>query len=552
MSQIQDYKEYKKYQPEYASWKQERDLNMAKKVEYLKSNPVAKDEFNKDIERAKIALNAVNVMDEYSQSKAEEMEQVTEATVSLVSYPISYLCMGLGLLVGYFTKGANKALIEVSKGNFRNLSKLIPAFMAMIVPLGIFSMFTQSWGAKKEVQASRQARQEAMDNDLASINQFAILTDEQEKEVQKIASTIKVDKKDAKKIIDRKSGLGIIDSFKTIFKKDDSEKYKANVKLNTSKLSEKEIEEAKKDKDLIQNIVEKIDIASQDYAENAELTVGTLTTVGSVGGGLSGLLVSFLTSKIKSLAKYSKVLGMGLAGILGFGSIIIGTKIQKQASRVGRFKVKNELLENPQQLVYVDEEKYKKTDVKEVKTEKKGYFKNLISLWNDNLAYNKYTKENNVANIQRRRALNQIELSDEQKIEAKNFQQNIFNMFNKLDEKSQTYSEAAEAVGSSLQAVIAYLGMLPGIMLSMFGITSATTKAGKLASFGGYIGSLILPILANILITKDQKNASRVANMLAIKELDDYRYFAHENSLKKESSESKTSPFDKFLNKKSI
>ena len=106
MSKISNYKEFKKHEPEYNGWKADRDLDAQKKVQYLKTNPIAKDEFEKDIQRAKVALNAVNIMDEYSQARAEDTEQVVQATSVGIMEAVSYASMGLAGLFVYLNKNA--------------------------------------------------------------------------------------------------------------------------------------------------------------------------------------------------------------------------------------------------------------------------------------------------------------------------------------------------------------------------------------------------------------------------------------------------------------
>lgn len=72
----QNYKKYKEYIPEYKQWSAQQDLQQAKREEYLKQHP---DKVNQeDIRRGQILLHAIDVMDEYSQSNAEDMEVATE------------------------------------------------------------------------------------------------------------------------------------------------------------------------------------------------------------------------------------------------------------------------------------------------------------------------------------------------------------------------------------------------------------------------------------------------------------------------------------------
>ena len=153
------------------------------------------------------------------------------------------------------------------------------------------------------------------------------------------------------------------------------------------KLTDKEIEEAKKDKQLIQNVVEKIDIASQDYAEDVELATGAITTAAFAGGFLSGFITNKILSKIPgSLQKHSKSISILVGVILALGSSIYCTKVQKQASRVGRFKVKQDFMNNPEKLLYVDDDKITDEDgTKYLNTNKKpGFFKFICQIFKEN------------------------------------------------------------------------------------------------------------------------------------------------------------------------
>ena len=71
------------------------------------------------------------------------------------------------------------------------------------------------------------------------------------------------------------------------------------------------------------------------------------------------------------------------------------------------------------------------------------------------------------------KAVEQLELSEEQLIKAKNLQKNVFKTFNKVDEMSQTYSESVEAMGqivmqgSSTLCSLAAMGVSYSMMAKM-------------------------------------------------------------------------------------
>ena len=80
MSAFGDYKSYKKYEPQYNNWKNERDKQDAKRLEYIKAHPEVRNK--EDIQRGKILLRAIDIMDEHSQKRAEDMEVATQTVIS--------------------------------------------------------------------------------------------------------------------------------------------------------------------------------------------------------------------------------------------------------------------------------------------------------------------------------------------------------------------------------------------------------------------------------------------------------------------------------------
>ena len=90
--------------------------------------------------------------------------------------------------------------------------------------------------------------------------------------------------------------LGFKDVFKNLKKlvKKDKEyekqraefdkKLKENEKHFNDSLSEKDIQKAKRDRQLLTKLVEKIDIASQDYAENVEMATN-FANIAAIGSG---------------------------------------------------------------------------------------------------------------------------------------------------------------------------------------------------------------------------------------------------------------------------
>ena len=543
MSMFGDYKAYKTYEPAYASWKNRRDIKEAKRLEYLKRhlNEISKE----DIQRGQTIIRAIDIMDEYSQKRAEDMEVATQSAMGLALEFLTLTGDGLGFFLGNL-KPVKQFLSKILKNQ---TNKKTPAFILSIIPtivggiLGTVASFPlQAWAAKAEVSASRKGRFEAMRKELNNPNGFAILTEEQIKEAKEKSKQIQLEEDKSKNQLKSKLKdiLGI-ESLKALA--GESKEYKQQKRafeaelLETQshlndKMSEKEIENAKKDQQLLTKLVEKIDIASQDYAENAELAADTATSVVLGASFLVDFAITKLMSacKVKSADKISaatKIAGL----LLSLGTAIIGAQVSKQASRVGRFKVKQELMKNPENFVYVDDEKIANIkDFELTQKKKEGIFSFLKNAYKNNKEFEKYKKTTAKDEKRFYKAVETLKLSDEQLKDAKVLQRNAFRTFNKVDENSQKYSENIEALGQAIMYPISLISSGIGMAIGLPIIARKTKNSvQQVQNFAKYMGIVLLSTVPTILInaynTKEQKKASRVADMLAINEMQDYRTF---------------------------
>lgn len=560
MEALTNYIDYRKNKPSYKSWKNAQDEKEAKRLAYIEKYGISEEQKQNDIKRAKAVLNAVDIMDEYSQSRAEETEMLTQPVISTIASISSSIGFGLGCLL-MLNKKTGKILDTISKQkNIEKNTLGMGVATAIGVILSMPAMFgAYVWGTKKEIEASRIGRHEAMNKDLASIKQFAVLNDEQETKRDEISKTIKIEEKDAKKAIAHVGGLrSLLNSIKNLVAKNkeyEKSKEEFNKKLQNDKakfdtveVSEKDLLEAKKDQQLIANVVEKIDIASQDYAENIELATSTISTLAIGSGGLLGFITNKIVKNINFKnpnIKKALPFGIGIAATCALS--LIGVKLQKDGSRVARFKVKQDFLNNPEKLYYVDDEKAKNEDGSKHKSTQKvlNIFKFIPQALKDHKEYKQYIKENNIKEKQKRLAQEQIELTPEQEKRAKQLQNNVFKTFNAVDDKSQKYSESTELVGEAALSIVSlFASIIPiaTITKSLKNINSET-PIFKRAGISG-IATFIPIVLANVFITKEQKNASRVADMLALKELEDVRNYVDysDNNQTKE-----TIPQSKYL-----
>ena len=538
MSMFGDYKNYRALIPEYNNWKENRDKTEAKRIKYLKENPKAIN--GEDIQKSKTLLRAIDIMDEYSQKRAEDMEMATEVVTGEV---LEFALIG-GAALGFGVsriKAVNKFLTKIFKNNKNKeiMAAAIPSVIGGI--FGTIAVFPlEAWAAKAQVSASKKGRYEAMRKDLKNPNGFAMLTPEQIQEAKRRAEKMALEEEKKPLMKNLKESFSTVKEMTIGSKEYQQQRKLFEYELEEHKqhlneeLSPKDIENAKKDQQLLTNLIEKIDIASQDYAENAELaTQGVLIGATAFSG-----LFSMISAKISDKLKIKS--GNAIANILGFiaiiGSSIFATQIQKEASRVGRFKVKQELMQNPEQLIYVDDKNI--ANIKDIQIEQKekpGFFKFLQKLWKDNKEYQKYKKTSAKEEKRLYKAIETLNLSPEQLKDAKRLQRNTFMAFNEVDENSQKYSENIEALGQSLMYPLGLITGGIGVALGFkFLKRNAKSTLEQANNFIKYImtviGTSIVPsVLMNAYITKEQKKASRVADMMAINNLKDYRHFADYN-----------------------
>lgn len=569
---LNNYLEYKRNKPKYAEWQRKREENLARKEQYLKENPLTQKEKDLLLQKTDLILNAVDTMDEFSQTKAENTEIATMAITELTMAAAMGIGLGAGALFGK-SKGGRVKIENLIKKHpkLANFLPMMPSIAGAIISLPLVAPLV-IWATKNQVFASKIGRHDAVTTQLNSENQFAILNNKQIEELNKIAETIEIDKKEEKNNTPR----GLNEAKATIdnithenievqeYLQAQNEQFEKEKENFDKPLDEIETLKAKEQQQIITQVVEAADRASQDYAEDVEFGTNTLVASGALMGALAGFIakgITKLVSKIKhknigekaaKLAKTAKKARTGnkLPWITAFAGMItagiIATKLQKQASRVARFKVIQDFKNNPEKLAYVDEEKLKDIETPEIKKEEKkeNLFRFYARLFKENREYNKYLKVNGDKDKQLRLARNKIELNDKQRTDAKQLQQNVIKTFNRIDDKSQTYSESTEALGEIIQNYGSSFFTIGGTLLSMvLMIKNANKKtltgSSMFKSFIPMIISIIPSIALDAYVTKEQKNSSRIAHMMAINELQDYRHFANYNTTSVEDNKEK-------------
>ena len=157
---------------------------------------------------------------------------------------------------------------------------------------------------------------------------------------------------------------------------------------------------------------------------------------------------------------------------------------EKNASRIGRYQARKDLLAHPERLIAFSDEEMEKASHIKAEPQKKSFFQKLggsfsflFSYLKDKKEYKKYKQTTRAENEKLQKAFKEIETTEAQKTEAKNLQKNLFTAFDEIDEMSQRYSEDVEAGSEIFKEFVSILwGITTGAAIALLGISVAKGK----------------------------------------------------------------------------
>ncbi|MDD3420026.1 MAG: hypothetical protein PHE78_05435, partial [Candidatus Gastranaerophilales bacterium] len=392
----------------------------------------------------------------------------------------------------YFSDLINDEVLKNAKKTkgFGNKLIIIPALVA----LGIGAV-GQVAGTILQVRASKIARFQARE-ELKDTKNFVEYTDEQKAQAQQIAGQIEIPK-------EKKSGSirDIISLMKDYGKYQRNSKMMDNVHLYD--IQEQNPQKAYERQKVLNKAITHINNTAEEYSENMETAAGVVLGSAVLGGAAFGKISEFIVktfskkdgkkaieqviekqapeaiektkpSLLKNIGKALWQMAKLKPGIFGgvVGLLIatpLATKLQKNASRAGRYKAKRELEENPTSFVHVDDQKLATIDTKG-KVKKSGFLDVIksvpesIKLMRD---YGKYKKNVLTKRKAMQEALKQTNISQEQMANAEALKVRLYKSFDVIDDYSQNYSEKMEAATVITKSTISTL-MIFGAMLPAF------------------------------------------------------------------------------------
>ena len=552
MSTINTQKNFQTYMDEYAVWQDQNKLRDAKRQEFLRRNPDAIKDY--DVQRSRRLLKAVDIMDK---SISKNSNHVDTAFESAVDIGLGYAAIG-GTALGFlFSKlGFVKKFIDkITKNNPKSKNIISMAITAISGVVGIVAAFPiYKILTDIESKIHRKRKFETMEQELQDPKIFAVLDSNQKENYKNNVNNIEKTKNkfSPTKIIGNK-----LEYFKQItneaifYDKKQNEfrkKYEEDTSLYNKELTQKEIKDAKKDRELLTNLIKNLNRSAQSYKEKMERITDNLITMSFALGSLFTLGYERIA---KSLKLKSSALPAGIGVFLMIGSTFFATWAQKRASHVGRFKAKQDLMQNPEKLVYISSSKTNtiKDDELEInidnnkKVLKPRNIDFLKEFFQNNKEYKEWKKTETLSGKDISKALEDIELSDEQIKDGKRLQKNMFKTFYKVDSNTQKYSGKidimSETIKYPISLVLGTIGSVWG-MKHLANLRSAVNPKDIFKNTAKYIGTILLftipSLLANSYFAKAQKMGARVSDMMTMKELEDYRFFADYSRFTEEKS----------------
>ncbi len=532
------YTKYAEHIDEYNRWK--KDLKSVKTSDNTPSVSVSQNLLK---QKATTIAEPLLLLDNYQHEKAEDSEtffqtlniELMSVTGLLCSIPhtITKLIPFLNkyadrnniikYIVSFLTKYKNTSLKIAGK------SISFPKITALFSSIGAATFLVKGMKNSMESQLGliRKASFDATQNLINDPKIFAVLTPEQEKQVDSI---INYNEKHRNAFVDKlKDKVNINSSFQAVgeYKKTHAdyirrktEYFKNQDKTQKKKLSYQEYIKAQEDKLLFENLLKNVEHDVLEPLRKVE-TISNISYSAMFTGGFLEYLIS--DKLVDVLGIKNRVLRMGIKiGVPLLTYLILNkniSDIENKAILATKYKHLKQFSENP--LYYSkSQDENKENPIK--------FIKNTLK---DMKNYDKFA-QNELPELKAKMdAKRQIKLTPEQEKEARLLQKNTSMVINNQREKLYEQSLGIKTLSETI------LGPLD-IAATAIGGTIGSKMAKKYPNkkFSGMLtglGAVIAFIPAAIIeakLTKQQKLSEKIAAMLAIKDLQDVTLFADNSS----------------------
>ena len=457
----------------YDKWEQEKANKNAKKEYLVQHLNVPKEKIDLTRKRAEAVIRATEIMDTRSEDNCENMEQVVSIAQIVPTMTIPFLQIPAAKILEKIFKMAPAKAMNIA--SYGSIGLMFAVVIAMI-----------GWGNAKQKEASRIGRFQARKNELKGLENFVEYTPEQIKQAQEIA----------KKIPDKNEKKGLAQAFEQ-FREMNKEKSNYHAwqrnkdpkeieKLKNIELSDEELKKANENKELITNTVSEINIRAEEYSENLENAFDTFGTLSFLVAAPLGFGINSILNKFKVSKKANLITSILVPALTTLFIQMAGTIEQKEASRIGRHQARKDLLKNPARLMSFTKEEMDLAKNVNAPEQKIGLFKKigksfafLKDYYKDKKEYKNYKENTQKQKEKLQEAFKHVQISEEQKRDAKLLQTNVFRAFDEVDEMSQRYSEDIEATTEvAKETVSTAWGFISGAALAALALW---IKKGKIS-----------------------------------------------------------------------
>lgn len=537
MSKISSfYTKYKKNLPRYRKWENGNKTSLKTK------NPI---DFEMQ-KKAKAIIEPVLVRDKYEFLKKEDAEtfyQTYNIELLSVAGAISSIPITITKLTPFLDKLGNKnKFIEKIAFGLKKYSSLTVNFgqkeikcskiLSLISGLGSAILFAQ--GMKRSIEQQqgliRKSSFDATKNIINDPKMFAILTPEQEKEVNLLIA----DKKDnSNKLVEKfKDNFDITSSFKTVFDykknlteyKQQKQEYDLNLtniqKNNSNQIQISKIKEAKENQKLFENYLKNVEHDCLEELRKVETIANISYSALFTGGFLEYLMTDKLIDVLKIKNKPMQILTkLGIPLLTYFFLNKNISNIENKAILATKYKHLKQFSQNPEN--YRAENENKKQSIF-------GFIKQVVK---DIKEYNKFSETELPLIEKKLEAKKHIVTSEEQERIAKILQEGTTSVIN--IQRQHNYDETigiktfSETVSAPIDILTTALGAKLGLVLvNKF----PNIKHKSLLKIMGALIAFIPAAIAEAKFTKEQKSAEKSAVALAIKDIKNPMMFADLNN----------------------
>lgn len=541
MQSLSTYLTYKNHYKDVRPFIEAKQKEDAARKEAYKNTVLSVEDLSLAKKRGEILRRTIDELDEFSQTKTEDVETVTQTLLGESVGVLTALGGGIGWLfqntaTGEKTRKWAQKTLKLSEQSSKSVLPGVSGFLFGVVSsLPLLLPLTTI-----EIQTPRIARFEALKGPMSNVNDYAILTDEQEAEAKRLAKNIILPKQKSteKGVVESINIFSEIKSYmdlitkRAFYRKDKADYEKRRIQhsidIKNTEIQPEQLEKAQETSEIIKRLVNKIDLESQDYIERVfkilDVTSMSLWSMGVIGGIVFDKVLDILKVP-QGKFKTGFTIVSALAGVVFLNSKI--AEYRNKAIRIARHKKMNELIEDPTNFLASPKKLTNTSKINNPPVENKSVFGFIKEFKQDIKDYAQYTQTTMLDNKKFKLAARNINLSQEQIKDAKQRRMDIFNTINIVDNNKKKFEETYEIFVTLLSSPLGLAATALGNAGAwlVHNLKKAPESHFKYYSIAGTLTSLMPAIGIELYTTIETRKAARVAYMTAQKQLDNKEVF---------------------------